>query len=125
MKYLCSLGSNIEPELHFSRAKHYLAKLADELEFSRDITTKPVGMKTNHPFLNALFILETALTPTALKAEFNQIEVLLGRDRSDPLCSVKDRPIDIDILGELDESPEVPDYLQQLIPDLTAVGETK
>ncbi|HAD48679.1 MAG TPA: 2-amino-4-hydroxy-6-hydroxymethyldihydropteridine diphosphokinase [Idiomarina sp.] len=125
MKYLCSLGSNIEPELHFSRAKHYLAKLADELEFSRDITTKPVGMNTNHPFLNALFILETALTPTALKAEFNQIEVLLGRDRSDPLCSVKDRPIDIDILGELDESPEVPDYLQQLIPDLTAVGETK
>ena len=125
MKYLCSLGSNIEPELHFSRAKHYLAKLADELEFSRDITTKPVGMNTNHPFLNALFILETALTPTALKAEFNKIEVLLGRDRSDPLCSVKDRPIDIDILGELDESPEVPDYLQQLIPDLTAVGETK
>ena len=125
MKYLCSLGSNIEPELHFSRAKHYLAKLADELEFSRDITTKPVGMNTNHPFLNALFILETALTPTALKAEFNKIEVLLGRDRSDPLCSVKDRPIDIDILGELDENPEVPDYLQQLIPDLTAVGETK
>lgn len=125
MKYLCSLGSNIEPELHFSRAKHYLAKLADELEFSRDITTKPVGLNTNHPFLNALFILETALTPTALKAEFNQIEVLLGRDRSDPLCSVKDRPIDIDILGELDDNPEVPDYLQQLIPDLTAVGETK
>ena len=125
MKYLCSLGSNIEPELHFSRAKHYLAKLADELEFSRDIATQPVGMKTNHPFLNALFILETALTPSALKAEFNQIEVLLGRDRSDPLCSVKDRPIDIDILGKLADKPEVPDYLQQLLPDLTAIGETK
>ena len=119
MKYLCSLGSNIEPELHFSRAKHYLAKLSEQIEFSRDISTQPVGMKTNHPFLNALFTLETTLSAEELKQEFNQIEALLGRDRSDPLCSVKDRPIDIDILGPVQEQPDVPDYLQPLQTDLS------
>ncbi|AVJ56195.1 2-amino-4-hydroxy-6-hydroxymethyldihydropteridine diphosphokinase [Idiomarina sp. OT37-5b] len=123
MKYLCSLGSNIEPELHFSRAKHYLAKLSENLEFSRDINTQPVGMKTNRPFLNALFTLDTALSAEALKQEFNRIEELLGRDRSDPLCSIKDRPIDIDILGPLHENPEVPEYLQPLQTDLQ--GETQ
>lgn len=114
MKYLCSLGSNIEPELHFSRAKHYLAQLSDNLEFSRDIATEPVGMNTNHPFLNALFVIQTSMTKSQLKQHFNDIEELLGRDRSDPDCSIKDRPIDIDILGELTQQPEVPSYLQEL-----------
>lgn len=125
MKYLCSLGSNIEPELHFSRAKHYLAKLSDELEFSRDIVTQPVDMKTNHPFLNALFTLDTELTAEQLKRQFNQIEETLGRDRSDPMSSVKDRPIDIDILGLVNESPDIPDYLQSLTTELAATGATK
>lgn len=127
MKYLCSLGSNIDPELHFSRAKYYLAQLSDELEFSRDILTQPVGMATNHPFLNALFILDTTLSSEQLKARFNQIEETLGRDRSDPLCSVKDRPIDIDILGPLNEHPAVPDYLESLQADLLPIeaGEQK
>lgn len=122
MKYLCSLGSNIEPELHFSRAKHYLAQLSDDLEFSRDIPTQPVGINTNRPFLNALFVMQSELSETQLKQHFNQIEETLGRDRSDPDCSIKDRPIDIDILGLVDDSPEVPDYLQTLKQELLGVS---
>ncbi|WP_404399465.1 2-amino-4-hydroxy-6-hydroxymethyldihydropteridine diphosphokinase [Idiomarina seosinensis] len=118
MMYLCSLGSNIEPELHFSRAKHYLAKLSDKLEFSRDIVTQPVGIKTNKPFLNALFTLETSLSEQQLKQHFNEIEETLGRDRSDPDCSIKDRPIDIDILGRVSAKPEVPHYLNALETEL-------
>lgn len=121
MMYLCSLGSNIEPELHFSRAKHYLAKLSEEIEFSRDIVTQPVGIKTNKPFLNALFTLKTALPANELKQHFNEIEELLGRDRSDPQSSIKDRPIDIDILGPLTEQPQVPEYLQHLQQELMSL----
>ncbi|MGM0480516.1 MAG: 2-amino-4-hydroxy-6-hydroxymethyldihydropteridine diphosphokinase [Pseudomonadota bacterium] len=118
MMYLCSLGSNIEPEIHFSRAKHYLAKLSEQLEFSRDIVTQPVGIQTNKPFLNALFTLETPLSEQQLKQQFNAIEETLGRDRSDPDCSIKDRPIDIDILGEVNANPEVPHYLNSLETEL-------
>ncbi|MEC8926303.1 MAG: 2-amino-4-hydroxy-6-hydroxymethyldihydropteridine diphosphokinase [Pseudomonadota bacterium] len=118
MKYLCSLGSNIEPELHFSRAKHYLYQISDELAFTRDILTRPVDIDTPHPFLNALFTIETMLTATQLKQRFNEIEEQLGRDRDDPNRSIKDRTIDIDILGPVDEEPEVPTYLQDIAYEL-------
>lgn len=118
MMYLCSLGSNIEPELHFSRAKHYLSKLSDALDYSRDIPTQPVGIDTNKPFLNALFTLETELSAEQLKHHFNAIEETLGRDRSDPDSSIKDRTIDIDILGTVDDDPVVPHYLEHLKHEL-------
>ena len=118
MKYLCSLGSNIEPELHFSRAKHYLYQISDELAFTRDILTRPVDIDTPHPFLNALFTIETTLTAQQLKQRFNEIEEQLGRDRDDPDRSIKDRTIDIDILGPVDEQPEVPAYLQDIAYEL-------
>ena len=89
------------------------------------IVTQPVDMKTNHPFLNALFTLDTELTAEQLKRQFNQIEETLGRDRSDPMSSVKDRPIDIDILGLVNESPDIPDYLQSLTTELAVTGATK
>ena len=48
---------------------------------------------------------------SAIKTTFNEIEEQLGRDRDDQI-SIKDRTIDIDILGPVDEEPEVPTYLQ-------------
>ncbi|PHQ90914.1 MAG: 7,8-dihydro-6-hydroxymethylpterin-pyrophosphokinase, partial [Idiomarina sp.] len=45
-------------------------------------------------------------------------EEAMGRDRSDPQRSFKDRTIDIDILGRLEEKPPVPEYLTSLLPDL-------
>jgi len=119
--FLCSLGSNIEPEYNFSRAKSYLTGIAHEVTYSRSIVTKPVAINTSHDFLNALFVIKTHLPSDRLKSAFNTIEISLGRDRSDPLCSEKDRPIDIDILGAINAStdwPTAPDYLDQLRVEL-------
>ncbi|MDV6314871.1 2-amino-4-hydroxy-6-hydroxymethyldihydropteridine diphosphokinase [Idiomarina sp. HP20-50] len=117
-KYLCSLGSNIEPQHHFSQARAALEVLSGDITFSRNIPTSPVDINTDNAFLNALFIIETPMTAGELKREFNRIEEALGRDRSDPERSLKDRTIDIDILGSVEESPKVPDYLTSLLPDL-------
>lgn len=117
-KYLCSLGSNIEPQIHFSQARKALEALSDDITFSRNIPTSPVDINTEKTFLNSLFIIKTPMTAKALKDEFNKIEELLGRDRSDPQRSIKDRTIDIDILGDVEEEPKVPDYLASLLPDL-------
>lgn len=118
MKYLCSLGSNIDPEMNIHNAKRHLKTLNGYCFFSQSIVTEPVDIETNNGFLNALFIINTPLNQTELKQQFNQIEEALGRDRSDPHRSIKDRTIDIDILGTLDEQPEVPEYLQSLIKEL-------
>ncbi|WP_241968699.1 2-amino-4-hydroxy-6-hydroxymethyldihydropteridine diphosphokinase [Idiomarina tyrosinivorans] len=121
MRYLCSLGSNIQPEKHFREVKQRLASLSSSIRYSRAIQTQPVDIDTSKQFLNALFIIESALPEAALKQSFNQIEILMGRDRSDPLSSQKDRPIDIDILGIITSEaafPDVPDYLHSLTADL-------
>jgi len=119
--FVCSLGSNIEPEYNVSRAKSYLAGVGQALYYSRTITTEPVDMASEHSFLNALFVISTHLDAKRLKQAFNTIEISLGRDRSDPDCSIKDRTIDIDILGEIDNIstplaswPAVPKYLKSL-----------
>lgn len=123
--YLCSLGSNIEPEYNVSRAKSYLAGVGQNIYYSRTITTEPVAMNSDRNFLNALFVLQTHLDEKRLKQAFNTIEISLGRDRSDPDCSIKDRQIDIDILGAVESLhtapelwPAVPDYLQALQTEL-------
>ncbi len=118
MKYLCSLGSNIDPEMNIHHAKQQLRTLSGDCLFRQNIATKPVDIATNNGFLNALFIIDTPLSSDELKQQFNQIEEALGRDRSDPERSKKDRTIDIDILGLLDERPDVPDYLQSLTTEL-------
>lgn len=116
--YLCSLGSNIEPQRYFPQAQAALQLLSSNLTFSRNIATTPVDMVTDNQFLNALFLIQTPLTELELKQEFNRIEEALGRDRSDPKRSLKDRTIDIDILGQPHAEPQVPEYLASLLTDL-------
>ena len=92
---------------------------------SRAIQTEPVGIVSDRKFLNMIAYLESDLDPTALKAFFNRIEAELGRDRSDPLRKVKDRTIDLDILGEVRTEEdwfkmmiEVPDYCRLIFLEL-------
>lgn len=98
MWYLCGLGSNIEPEQNLVKVVTRLLENHGSLWLSPIIHTRPQGIETDRPFLNALVVVFSSLSPELLKAHFNQLEESLGRDRSDPLCSLKDRPIDVDIL---------------------------
>lgn len=124
--YLCSMGANLQPEQNFAKARSVVQQLGDAY-YSKAIYTKPVAMSSQRDFLNALFILRSDIDSHRLKLQFNAIEQQLGRDRSDPLCSMKDRPMDIDILGLLSSIDDlhnhqiwqqVPNYLQAAVPSL-------
>lgn len=98
MWYLCGLGSNIQPEENLPRAVGLLADRYGPVWLSPVVRTRPEGIDTPNAFLNALAVFSTDLSPERLKCELNALEEAMGRDRSDPLSSRKDRPIDIDIL---------------------------
>lgn len=121
--FLCSMGANLQPEQNFASARSALVRFG-EAYYSRAIYTKPVAMSSTHDFLNALFIFRTELDSAELKQRFNAIEQQLGRDRSDPHSAIKDRPMDIDILGQFTNAhnpaiwQHVPSYLQPAVPAL-------
>ncbi|HET8816999.1 MAG TPA: 2-amino-4-hydroxy-6-hydroxymethyldihydropteridine diphosphokinase [Pseudidiomarina sp.] len=123
--YLCSMGANLAPEENFAKARSKLTPLG-EVHYSRAVYTKPVDIDTEHDFLNSLFVISTQLDAEVLKMAFNKIEIELGRDRDDPDCSQKDRPMDLDILGAIDEDvwQTVPDYLQAVVPSLQPIAQS-
>lgn len=111
-RYLIGIGSNIDPATHVAQAMIALGELGRNLKASRVVVTEPVGMVSEHQFHNLVVYLETDLPPVALKERFNQIETAFGRDRTDPLSPVKDRPLDLDILAEVTPSPDWGEILQ-------------
>ena len=127
MFYLCSIGSNLDPHIHVSRVLAELLANVGPLRLSSVIRTKPVGMHSSHDFLNCLLVVESPLDAASLKQHFVALEVAHGRDRSDPLCKVHDRPLDIDILASNRSgdfaSAEVDSYLAELLAELYGHGE--
>ncbi|MGL5032024.1 MAG: 2-amino-4-hydroxy-6-hydroxymethyldihydropteridine diphosphokinase [Aeromonas sp.] len=121
MFYLCSIGSNIDPHRHVSEVLATLLVRFDTLQLSSVICTKPVGMHSCHDFLNCLLILQTPLDITALKQSFIALEMAHGRNRHDPLCKIRDRPLDIDILASHQDGDfshiEVDAYLSELLAE--------
>lgn len=118
--FLCTMGANIAPEKNFAKARERLKTLG-QTHYSRAIYTSPVNMQSQAQFLNALLLIDTQLSAADLKQQLNQIEIDLGRDRNDPLSSQKDRPMDIDILGEAQLNAswqQVPAYLAPVINSL-------
>lgn len=114
--YYLGLGSNIEPYTNVPRMLEALQRLSPELAVSSIISTQPKGIVTQKRFLNLAARIKSDLSPEALKAQFNTIERLLGRDRSDPNRSFKDRTADIDILFHTPISQQfIP--LQELPPE--------
>lgn len=127
MFYLCSIGSNIDPHIHVSRALAELFANVGPLRLSSVIRTKPVGMHSSHDFLNCLLVVESPLDAASLKQYFIALEVAHGRDRSDPLCKVHDRQLDIDILASNTHgdfaTAEVDSYLAELLAEFYGHGE--
>lgn len=127
MWYLCGIGSNIAPERHLPEALMRLAGRFEKVRVSRVLRTSPQGIDTRNSFLNALAVFQCPLEADGLKAWLVELEESLGRDRADPLSSVRDRPIDIDILA-IANSPVFPaaavteEYYQGLISGVPGPG---
>lgn len=99
--YLLGIGSNLSPHINIAYIIDKLARQFSSLSLSRVLRIPPVGMNSQHDFLNMAVFIETDLDQAALKAFCNRIEIELGRDRDDPASKIKDRPADLDILLQM------------------------
>lgn len=96
--YLLGIGSNLSPHQNISAIIDKLLNHFPQLTLSRVLLIPPVGMNSDHDFLNVVVFIETTRAEQELKAICNDIETQLGRDRHDPASKTKDRPADLDIL---------------------------
>src|SRR5690242_21115450 len=90
-----SLGSNLEPEWHLTKALDELRERFGAVRASRLLRTPAVGFD-GPDFLNAAAIVETDWSIDALDAWLHALEDAHGRRRDVPRFS--DRPLDIDIV---------------------------
>lgn len=99
MYYYLSIGTNIHPEDNAVRIVQQLCLAYGPILLYPFAMTEPVNIDTQRYFLNTLAVLHTDANPVSVKQRLNSIESALGRDKSDPLSSQKDRAADIDILA--------------------------
>ncbi len=70
--------------------------------------TEPVGMESEHWFINAAGLLSTTLTPEALLDQLHRIEEEFGRRRNPDNNGYQDRTLDLDLLLYGDLKVETP-----------------
>ena len=96
-----SLGSNIDAEHNLRRAVQMLAQRCRLVAVSPVYETLPVGKIDQPNFLNAAALIETDLTPAALKVGVLQaIEYSLGRRRSADRNAPRTIDLDIALYGQ-------------------------
>lgn len=108
MYFYLSIGTNIDPEANAAGIVKLLCKRFDQIALFPFVRTEPEDVALSDAFLNALAVVFAKESSEQVKAALNTIEAQMGRDRSDPLRSVKNRPADIDIItcsSELDFTP--------------------
>ena len=105
-----SLGSNLgDRHAQLLAAIELLAQRVGRLvRCSSFIETAPWGFVSEHPFLNAVALFRTTLSPRELLTVTQDIERQLGR-RQKSNGTYADRPIDIDILLYGDAVIDEPD----------------
>ncbi|RTR37241.1 hypothetical protein EKG38_20120 [Shewanella canadensis] len=98
MFYYLSIGTNITPELNAVSITSALCQNFGVVIGFPFIYTEPVGIESEHRFLNSLAVIESAKELGDIKQMTNSIETSLGRDRTALDCSLVDRVADIDIV---------------------------
>lgn len=100
--FVVSMGSNIQPAGNLACALRFLLSLAGTLHLSRVIETESVGVEEGGAFLNLAVAFHVGFGAARLKRELVGYEESFGRDRRDPARKRKPRPLDLDILFEID-----------------------
>ncbi|WP_337842675.1 2-amino-4-hydroxy-6-hydroxymethyldihydropteridine diphosphokinase [Rheinheimera sp.] len=98
MLYLLSLGGNIAPEQNTPLALEHLLLRYHSLYYFPGVYTEACLVESDRRFINALCWISADETAEQLKQQLCRIETCLGRDRTDPDRSKKDRSCDLDIL---------------------------
>ncbi len=100
-KAYIGLGSNLGDSLEIIQASW---KLLDQCsgvacrQISSPYRTKPVGMRTDNWFINAVGLVMTSLSPLELLAQLLALEKRFGRKRPQDVQGYQDRFLDLDLL---------------------------
>lgn len=95
--YAVALGSNLGDRISLLRgAVAAMEEMGMVTAVSRLYETAPVGGPDQGPYLNAVVVLDTPLTPHELLARLNQIEADAGRERKERWGA---RTLDLDIVA--------------------------
>ncbi|AVI62075.1 2-amino-4-hydroxy-6-hydroxymethyldihydropteridine diphosphokinase [Halomonas sp. GFAJ-1] len=117
-----SLGSNIQPDQHYTQALAILGQECELVANSQAIRTSPVGFQQQPDFLNAALLVRTSFDYTAFRAYLKEVEERLGRIRG-PIKSGP-RTMDLDIVawdGEVvDTAYYHHDYVRGPVDELLA-----
>jgi 2-amino-4-hydroxy-6-hydroxymethyldihydropteridine diphosphokinase len=115
-----ALGSNIEAEKNIEEAFSRLQSCFKLVRKAGPILTSPIGIADQPDFLNAVALIETALSIEELVSVLKKIEDEMGRDRS--RAKFGPREIDLDVLSwnglVVDEDYYERDFLRQLVQEL-------
>ena len=98
MKYLIAIGSNIRPRHHIPWALDRMCDVFASVRAGKFYRMRPMGMESRRLFWNGAVEIESPLGGADLKRLFVEWEESRGRDRGHAKCSLRDRPLDIDIL---------------------------
>lgn len=117
---IISMGSNIEPELNVSSAVAQITHDCEVVGQSTRVWTKPIGTAVQADFLNGAIRVRTHMTKGQLHDWLRQLELRLGRIRTEDKSGP--RTIDLDIIvwnGQIVD-PDVyrRDFLKQAVNEL-------
>ena len=93
---IIALGSNINARQNIEKAFERLQKQFQLKKQAGPVVTSPIGIADQPDFLNAVALIETALSMEALVSVLKKIENEMGRDRS--RAKFGPREIDLDVL---------------------------
>jgi len=100
MRYIVSIGSNINPSQHVPWVVRQMHQAFDEVVVSRFYRTQAFAMLSRYSFWNGAVMVRSDLSQDDLKKLLCDWEAESGRDRKHPQCSIRDRTLDLDILWQ-------------------------
>ena len=106
-----ALGSNLGDRhtLLLQAIERMVLRVGQLVRCSSFFETEPVGFVSAHPFLNAVALYRTTLTPEELLKTTQEIERELGRTAKSVNGQYEDRTIDLDILLYGNETIDTPE----------------
>lgn len=118
------VGSNIDPEHNIREAEKIVSEYHNLVNTSSFVETEPVGFKDQDNFINGAFLIETEMESTTLRAWLKDLEIKLGRVRTENKYGP--RTIDLDIIvwngeivdNEVYERKFLLNSVKELLPDI-------
>ncbi|MDJ1179432.1 2-amino-4-hydroxy-6-hydroxymethyldihydropteridine diphosphokinase [Roseofilum sp. BLCC_M91] len=118
------VGSNIDPSFHIPKAKQKLQETQTLIKESKFYQTKPLGLTDQPDFVNGAYLIQTADSREDLNRKLKQIEIELGRVKTENKNAPRCIDLDIIVFNREIVDPDFyqRDFLQttvlELIPDL-------